>query len=160
MLSTQAWQFAVHAKLVYVLGVSRPIEYENAHTFTPLILDRARRDRYAMSPEKRERAVFMKKTFVGMVERTAQWDRSKEAHEQPGFADHAAYMGALEQDGFIAMAGLLAESEHILFVFLADSEEQVRERLAQDPWQRSGMARLIRLEEAHFRIGAPAGAGG
>ena len=63
----------------------------------------------------------MKKTFVGMVERTAQWDRSKEAHEQPGFADHAAYMGALEQEGFIAMAGLLAQSEHILFVFLADS---------------------------------------
>lgn len=102
----------------------------------------------------------MKKTFVGMVERTAQWDRSKQAHEQPGFADHAAYMGALEQEGFVAMAGLLAESEHILFVFLADSEEQVRERLAQDPWQKSGMAKLIRLEEAHFRIGAPAGSAG
>ena len=69
-------------------------------------------------------------------------------------------MGALEQDGFIAMAGLLAESEHILFVFLADSEDQVRERLAQDPWQKSGMAKLIRLEEAHFRIGAPAGSAG
>lgn len=100
----------------------------------------------------------MKKTFVGMVERTGKWDRSKEAHEQPGFSDHAAYMGSLEQEGFIAMAGLLAQSEDILFVFLADSEEQVRERLAQDPWQQSGMARLIRLEEAHFRIGAPAGA--
>lgn len=98
----------------------------------------------------------MKKTFVALVERTALWDQSKEAHEQKGFVDHAAYMGSLEKEGFIAMAGLLAESEDVLFVFLANSEEQVRERLAQDPWQQSGQAKLTRLEEAHFRIGAPA----
>ena len=97
----------------------------------------------------------MKRAFVGFVERTEKWDRSKEAHEQPGFSDHAAYMGELEAEGFIAMAGLLAESEDILFVFLADSAEQVREKLTQDPWQQSGMARLIRLEEGLFRIGAP-----
>lgn len=97
----------------------------------------------------------MKKAFVGLVERTEKWDHSKEAHEQPGFPDHAAYMGKLETEGFIAMAGLLAESEDILFVFLADSAEEVREKLAQDPWQQSGMARLIRLEEGLFRIGAP-----
>ena len=100
----------------------------------------------------------MKKTFVALVERTALWDHAKEAHEQTGFADHAGYMGGLEKEGFIAMAGLLATSEDVLFVFLADSEEEVRERLAQDPWQRSGQAKLTRLEEAHFRIGAPAGA--
>ncbi|MBT2134669.1 hypothetical protein KK137_10015 [Croceibacterium sp. LX-88] len=100
----------------------------------------------------------MAKTFVALVERTAMWDHSKQAHEQDGFADHAAYMGGLEQEGFIAMAGLLAQSEEVLFIFLANSEEEVRQRLAQDPWQRSGQAKLTRLEEAHFRIGAPAGA--
>ncbi|MCW2412274.1 MULTISPECIES: hypothetical protein [unclassified Sphingobium] len=100
----------------------------------------------------------MKKTFVALVERTDLWDPSKEAHEQPGFADHAGYMGALEKEGFIAMAGLLAESEDVLFVFLADSREEVLERLAKDPWQQSGQAKLTRLEEGHFRIGAPAGA--
>ena len=100
----------------------------------------------------------MKKTFVALVERTDMWDPAKEAQEQTGFADHAGFMAGLEQEGFIAMAGLLAESEDVLFVFLADSAQQVRDRLAQDPWQRSGQARLIRLEEAHFRIGAPAGA--
>jgi hypothetical protein len=99
----------------------------------------------------------MKKTFVALVERTELWDRSKEAHEQRGFADHVAFMGGLEVEGFIAMAGLLAESEHILFVFLADSADEVRARLAQDPWQISGQAKLIRLEEAFFRIGAPQG---
>lgn len=100
----------------------------------------------------------MKKTFFALVQRTEAWDRTREAHEQDGFADHAAYMGKLEQDGVIASAGLLAESNDIVFVMLADSEQEVRALFAQDPWQQDGHARLVRLEEAHFRIGAPKGA--
>lgn len=99
----------------------------------------------------------MKKTFFALVQRTEAWDHSREAHEQDGFAGHVAYMGKLEQDGVIASAGLLAESNDILFVMLADSEEQVRARFAEDPWQQDGHARLVRLEEVHFRIGAPKG---
>jgi uncharacterized protein YciI len=97
----------------------------------------------------------MKKTFVAFVQRTEKWDNSKEAQEHEGFADHAAYMGALEAEGFIAMAGLMLDSSEVLFVFLADSADEVRARLAQDPWQMSGLARLVRLEETMFRIGAP-----
>ena len=97
----------------------------------------------------------MKKTFVGFVERTEKWDNSKEAQEHEGFADHAAYMGRLEAEGFVAMAGLMLESSEVLFVFFADSADEVRAKLAQDPWQKSGLARLVRLEETMFRIGAP-----
>ncbi|HEX9805954.1 MAG TPA: hypothetical protein VGA34_03575 [Alteraurantiacibacter sp.] len=100
----------------------------------------------------------MKKTFVAIVRRTDAWDHSKPAHEQEGFAGHVAHMDGLEKEGFIAMAGLLQETNDVLFVFLADSEDHVRERLSQDPWQQDGHASLVRLEEAHFRIGAPAGA--
>jgi hypothetical protein len=102
----------------------------------------------------------MKKTFVALVQRTESWDHSRPPQEQDGFAQHAAYMGGLEEEGLIAMAGLLMESSDVLFVFLADSEEEVRARLAQDPWQQDGHARLVRLEEALFRIGAPHGAAG
>ena len=97
----------------------------------------------------------MKKTYVVFVERTEKWDRAKEAHEQVSFAEHAAYMANLEESGFIAMAGLLSESELILFVLLADSAEEVREAFANDPMQQAGLARVTRVEEAHFRIGAP-----
>lgn len=100
----------------------------------------------------------MKKTFFALVQRTELWDQSKEAHEQDGFAGHAAYMGKLEQDGVIASAGLLADSSDIVFVMLADSEDEVRARFADDPWQQDGHAKLVRLEEVHFRIGAPKGA--
>lgn len=97
----------------------------------------------------------MKKTYVVFVERTEKWDRSKEAHEQESFSEHVAYMSELEQSGFIAMAGLLAESELILFVILADNADEVRNAFANDPMQQAGLARVTRLEEAHFRIGAP-----
>ncbi|MXO59962.1 hypothetical protein GRI89_10465 [Altererythrobacter salegens] len=102
----------------------------------------------------------MTKNFVAMVERTEKWDRTKDAFEQEGFAEHAAYMGELERSGMIAMAGLLAESELILFVMRANDIEEVRKAFAADPMQQSGLARLIRLEEAHFRIGAPQRMGG
>ena len=101
----------------------------------------------------------MKKSFVALVERTEKWDRSKEAFEQEGFAEHAAYMAELEASGFIAMAGLLAESELILFVLRADDIDEVREAFAGDPMQQSGLARILSLEEAQFRIGAPEGTG-
>lgn len=100
----------------------------------------------------------MKKTFVGIVRRTEAWDHSKPAHEQDGFAGHVALMDGLVEEGFIAMAGLLQETSDVLFLFLADSADEVRERIAGDPWQQDGHTALVRLEEAHFRVGAPAGA--
>jgi hypothetical protein len=111
-----------------------------------------------MMAEQWKRVVLMKKTFVAIVKRTEAWDHSLPAHEQAGFAQHAAFMAGLEKEGFIAMAGLLQPSSDVLFVFLAESEDEVRRRLALDPWQQDGHASLVRLEEAQFRIGAPAGA--
>ena len=96
-----------------------------------------------------------KRTYAAIVQRTGLWDPKREAHEQDGFAAHAAFVGSLERDGFIALAGLMQPSTDVLFIFLADSEEDVRARMAQDPWQQDGHARLIRVEEIHIRIGAP-----
>lgn len=93
----------------------------------------------------------MKRYFAALVQRTSLWDPSRPAHEQDGFADHAKYMGSLEAERFIVLAGLLTQSTDVLFIFHAESEEQVRNRLSQDPWQQDGHARLVRLEEIAFR---------
>jgi uncharacterized protein YciI len=97
----------------------------------------------------------MSQTFAAIVQRTSKWDRSKPPEEQSGFGDHVAYMGGLEADGTIAMAGLMLPSEDVLFIFRADSEDEVRRRLAEDPWQQDGHAKLARLEEIAIRIGEP-----
>jgi hypothetical protein len=96
-----------------------------------------------------------KRTFAAVVQRTELWDPAREAHQQDGFAAHAAFVAGLEADGFIALAGLMVPSTDVLFIFLADSEDEVRSRMSQDPWQQDGHARLIRVEEILIRIGAP-----
>ena len=97
----------------------------------------------------------MKTTFVAMVQRTSAWDWSKPPQDQPGFLDHVQFMGGLEAEGFIRLAGLLADTNEVLFVLHAENEAEVRARMADDPWLGSGLTRLARLEEANFRIWAP-----
>lgn len=99
----------------------------------------------------------VKKAFMAIVERAEGWDQAKPPQDQDGFGAHAAYMHGLEDEGFIAMAGLLQDTFDVLFVLRADSAEEVRERMAQDPWQQDRHTRLARVEEAQFRIGAPEG---
>jgi hypothetical protein len=93
----------------------------------------------------------MKRTFAAVVERTSVWEPGKPPQEQAGFEAHAGYMGALEAEGFIALAGLMLASNDVLFIFRADDEEQVRARMLEDPWQREGRTRLARLEELGLR---------
>ncbi len=75
------------------------------------------------------------------------WDQGKPPPEQPGFDAHVGFMGSLEAEGFIALAGLMQASNDVLFIFRAESEAEVRERLLRDPWLTEGRTRLVRLEE-------------
>ena len=95
--------------------------------------------------------------FAAFVHRSDAWIAGVPPQEQAGFPDHAKFVGELEASGFIAQAGLMQPSNDVLFIFRADSEAEVRERMAQDPWQKDGHARLGRVEEVMFRIGAPGG---
>jgi uncharacterized protein YciI len=97
----------------------------------------------------------MKRTFAAIVQRASSWDPSRPPQEQAGFELHAKYMEALEAEGFIALAGLMQKSGDVLFIFRAENEAEVRNRLSQDPWQQDGHVRLARLEEIAIRIGAP-----
>jgi hypothetical protein len=93
--------------------------------------------------------------YAAIVQRSSSWDAGKPPLEQAGFPDHAKYMGGLEADGFIAIAGLMQVTGDVLFILRADSEAEVRVRFAQDPWQQDGHVRLVRVEEIQIRIGAP-----
>jgi uncharacterized protein YciI len=103
----------------------------------------------------------MKRTFAAIVERASRWEPGKPPQEQAGFDQHAKYMGALEAERFIALAGLMPESGDVLFIFHAEDEAEVRRRIAQDPWQQDGHVRLVRVEEIAIRINAlpPSGSG-
>jgi uncharacterized protein YciI len=64
------------------------------------------------------------------------WDHSRARREQVGWAEHAAFMDGLAEDGFVVLGGPVGErdGEDTLQVVDAESEEAVRARLAEDPW--------------------------
>lgn len=65
-----------------------------------------------------------------------QFDRSRPLEEQSGWEEHARFMDALVQDGFIQLGGPLGDGR-VVHVVQAGSEDDVRERLAADPWSGS-----------------------
>jgi uncharacterized protein YciI len=64
------------------------------------------------------------------------WYHSRLRREQAGWDEHAAFMDALVEDGFILLGGPIGDGdgENTLLIVEASSEEAVRERLAGDPW--------------------------
>jgi uncharacterized protein len=73
-----------------------------------------------------------------LVERAKgpRWDHSRLRREQDGWDEHAAFMDRLADEGFVVMGGPVGEGdgEEALLVVDADSEAEIRARLADDPW--------------------------
>jgi uncharacterized protein YciI len=64
------------------------------------------------------------------------WDHSRPRREQPGWDEHAAFMDALAEEGFVVLGGPVGEGDgdNALLVVHAENEAEVRARLADDPW--------------------------
>jgi uncharacterized protein YciI len=64
------------------------------------------------------------------------WDHSRRRREQDGWPEHAAFMDALSEQGFIVLGGPIGEGdgENALLVVDAPDEAAVRARLVEDPW--------------------------
>ena len=62
------------------------------------------------------------------------WDRSKPMEEQAGWDEHASFMDALVDDGFLVLGGPLADEVRVAHAVEAESEEAIRATLARDPW--------------------------
>lgn len=62
-----------------------------------------------------------------------QWRQGKPLEEQSGWAEHAAFMDALVDEGFIVLGGPLGDGR-VVHAIEADSAAAVRARLARDPW--------------------------
>ena len=87
-----------------------------------------------------------------------EFDPALELAEQSRFAEHAAYMDSLVEDGVIVLGGLLPNLR-TAHAMRAESEEEVRAIWARDPWHESHLILEsvepweIRLatHELHFR---------
>ena len=63
-----------------------------------------------------------------------EWDPSRPLEEQSGWTEHAAFMDALVDEGFLVLGGPLFDEHRVVHAVEAESEEAVRATLARDPW--------------------------
>ncbi|MGH2856294.1 MAG: YciI family protein [Solirubrobacteraceae bacterium] len=68
-----------------------------------------------------------------------RWDESRDARHQHGWDEHATFMDGLVDDGFILLGGPVGDQRQTLHVIEAADEDEVRSRVAQDPWARDGL---------------------
>jgi uncharacterized protein YciI len=71
-----------------------------------------------------------------LIEHAAGWDDARGLREQDGWDEHAAFMDALVDDGFVVLGGPIGEGdgENTLLIVAAPDEQAARTRLAADPW--------------------------
>ena len=72
----------------------------------------------------------------------AGWHSARPIREQDGWDEHAAFMDGLVDDGFVILGGPVGNGEQTLHVVEAADEQDVKARLARDPW---ASARLLQI---------------
>ena len=96
--------------------------------------------------------------FAVTREAGPSWTDGKGAFEQPAVNDHAAFMNDLADDGFVLFAGPLAGTEQdrirVLLIADADSETDIHQRLADDPWERTQRVVTTSVEPWNLLVGA------
>ena len=66
--------------------------------------------------------------------------------DQQCWAGHAAFMDGLVDDGFIIVGGPVGDGEQTLHAVQAADENEIRARLAADPWAAAGLLRIGTIE--------------
>ncbi len=69
-------------------------------------------------------------------------DFARDTREQAFWDEHAAFIDALVEEGFIVLGGPLVDEGGAMLIVRARDEQEVRERLKDDPWYREGILRL------------------
>jgi uncharacterized protein YciI len=63
-----------------------------------------------------------------------QWLSGRPLEEQTGWHEHAEYMDALVEEGFIVLGGPVSDDGRVVHAVEAESEDAVRATWARDPW--------------------------
>ena len=86
--------------------------------------------------------------FAVVLHHGPAWDDSRGLREQEGWDEHAEFMDALVDEGFVVLGGPLGDGSTVLLICAADTEATVRERLAPDPWHGDAGMLVIASVEA------------
>jgi uncharacterized protein YciI len=96
----------------------------------------------------------MKQLFAVVLARGAAWQHSQSLEGQKHWPAHAAFMDALKEAGFVVLGGPLEGTNDVLLIIRAASPEEIRDRLAPDPWHCQDLLRVNRISPWTLRLGS------
>ncbi len=86
-------------------------------------------------------------TYYAVIrEPGASWDGSRTLREQEKWEEHADFMEALVDDGFVLLGGPLEGGPKTLLIVKTESEQAIISRLDHDPWTPLGLLRIATIE--------------
>ena len=80
--------------------------------------------------------------FVAISSAGPNRDLAKSTREQPFWDEHAGFIDNLVAEGFILMGGPLVDEGGALLIVNAEAEDEVREKIKNDPWYEQGILKL------------------
>jgi uncharacterized protein YciI len=91
--------------------------------------------------------------FAVIREAGPGWDSTKPLREQEAWREHAAFMNALDDEGFVVIGGPVGGGPKTLLMVDAQSEDEIRRRLSEDPWVPLGLLTLASVESWEILLG-------
>lgn len=92
--------------------------------------------------------------FVVIRTRGPAWQDSRPMESQADWAPHASFMNSLAKERFVILGGPLEGSADVLLVTRAKTADEVRSRLADDPWAVNDLLRIARVAPWTVRLGS------
>jgi uncharacterized protein YciI len=96
----------------------------------------------------------MRQLFAVIRTRGLAWQVSRPLEGQADWAAHASFMNALASEGFVVLGGPLEGTSDVLLVVRAETADEVRSRLADDPWSVEDLLRISRIAPWTLRLGS------
>jgi hypothetical protein len=82
------------------------------------------------------------------------WNDTLPMRQQEQWDEHARFMDALVDDGFVALGGPIGDGQTALLIIRAGSETEIRNRLADDPWTPLGLLDITGIDRWEILLGA------
>lgn len=92
--------------------------------------------------------------FAVIRTRGAAWQASLPLEGQADWDVHAAFMTALEGEGFVVLGGPLEGTPDVLLIVRATTSDEIVDRLQDDPWTNRDLLRLSRISPWTLRLGS------
>ena len=86
--------------------------------------------------------------YVVRSEQGPAWNPTHSMREQTLWTEHAAYINSLLSADKMILGGPIGDGGpyRAMVVFVASSEAEVHSRLADDPWYKAGVLRVVSIE--------------